>query len=172
MHVDVIAGLDLATQEQGIRDLINNGASLKVVLRLLCLLSLVQGGYKPKVFEDLEREVLQSYGYAYLPLLINLNHLGLLSKSLSSVKSPFSIARKSLRLVVDDVDEQQPDDIAYVYSGYAPLSIRLVQGALGRNGSFLGWKSIEDVIKSLPGKTTEVAQKVPEHAPQPGKRYL
>lgn len=35
-----------------------------------------------------------------------------------------------LRLIVDDVDEFHPNDISYVYSGYAPLSVRLVQCAL------------------------------------------
>lgn len=168
LPTDVVAGLDLTQQEQGIRDLINQEARFKTVLRLICLLSLVQGGYKPKVFEDLEKEVLQTYGYNFLSTLISLNSLGLLTKSLASTKSPFAIARKSLRLIVDDVDESNPEDIAYVYSGYAPLSARLVQGALGRNGSFLGWKSIEDVVKSLPGKTVEATQKVAEHAAPPG----
>lgn len=28
---------------------------------------------------------------------------------------------------VDEVDERQPNDISYVYSGYAPLSVRMVQ---------------------------------------------
>ena len=60
------------------------------------------------------------------------------------------------------MDEQAPDDIAYVYSGYAPLSVRLVQGALGRNGAFLGWRSIEEALKVLPGKSVEVKQKVDE----------
>jgi hypothetical protein len=168
VSTDVVAGLDLASQEQGIRDLINQEAPFKTVLRLVCLLSIVQGGYKPKVFEDLERELLQTYGYEHLPTLLSLNALGLLTRASSSTKSPFAIARKALRLIVDDVDESSPDDIAYVYSGYAPLSARLVQGALGRNGSFLGWKSIEDVVKSLPGKTVEVAQKVSEGASPPG----
>jgi len=32
-------------------------------------------------------------------------------------------------LVLDDINDKEPDDIAYVYSGYAPLSVRLVQVA-------------------------------------------
>ncbi|KAJ1934559.1 Vacuolar protein-sorting-associated protein 33, partial [Kickxella alabastrina] len=35
--------------------------------------------------------------------------------------------RKSLNLVVSDVRESDPEDISYVYSGYAPLSVRLLQ---------------------------------------------
>jgi hypothetical protein len=36
---------------------------------------------------------------------------------------------------VDDVDEFHPNDISYVYSGYAPLSVRLVQCALQKPGT-------------------------------------
>ncbi|KAJ1721308.1 Vacuolar protein-sorting-associated protein 33 [Coemansia erecta] len=41
--------------------------------------------------------------------------------------NPQSFLRKALNLVVTDVRESDPDDISYVYSGYAPLSVRLVQ---------------------------------------------
>lgn len=36
---------------------------------------------------------------------------------------------------MDDVDEFHPNDISYVYSGYAPLSVRLVQCALQKPGT-------------------------------------
>jgi hypothetical protein len=67
----------------------------------------------------------QVYGYHHLPLLIALEKLNLLSKSPSS--TTFPQLRKPLRLLVDEVDDVNPNDISYVYSGYAPLSIRLVQ---------------------------------------------
>ncbi|KAJ2742854.1 Vacuolar protein-sorting-associated protein 33 [Coemansia sp. BCRC 34301] len=35
--------------------------------------------------------------------------------------------RKALNLIVSDVRENNPDDVSYVYSGYAPISIRLLQ---------------------------------------------
>lgn len=59
------------------------------------------------------------------------------------------------------MDEQDPADIAYVFSGYAPLSVRVVQCALGRGGSgpVNGWRGIEEVLKVLPGTTFELSQK-------------
>lgn len=94
-------------------------------------------------------------------------------------KAPFAQARKPLRLIIDDVDEQNPRDISYVFSGYAPLSVRLVQCALGRNmapvagaapGSSLnGWKGIEDVLKTLPGATFEEYQSPDPMARSHGK---
>lgn len=152
----------MSKQEQGIRDLIVQSASFTTVVRLLCLLSLVQGGFKQKTLDDLQHEVLQTYGYGHLSLFVHLKSLGLLTinnKALSS-KSPFAVARKPLRLIVDDVDERAPEDIAYVYSGYAPMSIRLLQGALARNGAFLGWQSIQDTLKVLPGPMVDRTQEV------------
>lgn len=58
--------------------------------------------------------------------------LGLLTKRTTSApsRSAFASSRRSLRLIVDDVDEIHPNDISYVYSGYAPMSVRLVQCAM------------------------------------------
>ena len=42
----------------------------------------------------------------------------------------YSQLRAPLSLILDDVDEANPNDIAYAYSGYAPLSIRLLQCVL------------------------------------------
>eukprot|EP00058_Branchiostoma_floridae_P026375 XP_002611866.1 hypothetical protein BRAFLDRAFT_123348 [Branchiostoma floridae] len=51
---------------------------------------------------------------------------------------------------------QNPNDISYVFSGYAPLSVRLAQ-FLARPG----WRSIEEVLRILPGPTFEEAQRIP-----------
>ncbi|KAK4047784.1 Vacuolar protein-sorting-associated protein 33 [Microbotryomycetes sp. JL221] len=150
---NLVAGVDVAKQEQAIHNLINQEAPMRTVLRLLCIYSIVCGGLKPKLLEELKRDFLQE--------------LELLSRA-TSAKSAFAQARKPLRLIVDDVDEQNPKDISYVFSGYAPLSVRLIQCALGRNsgagndappGSALnGWHGIEDVLKTLPGEAFEEAQ--------------
>ncbi|KAJ1990777.1 Vacuolar protein-sorting-associated protein 33 [Coemansia spiralis] len=59
---------------------------------------------------------------------------GLLNSVVPSTKprnpvhtNPLGFLRKTLNLVVSDVRENDPDDIAFVYSGYAPISIRLLQ---------------------------------------------
>lgn len=127
----------------------------------------------------------QVYGYHHLPLLISLQSLGLLVKSPSPIPHPFPSVRKSLRLVVDDTNDAAPNDISYVYSGYAPLSIRLVQCVTQKNailstvpgGSGLegeerrgkaalpqahpiaGWRGFEDALGSIPGATVDVRQK-------------
>jgi len=51
------------------------------------------------------------------------------------------------------VDESNPNDIAFVYSGYAPLSVRVIQTALKNQ-----WKQKEDVLRLLPGPSAEETQ--------------
>ena len=121
-------------------------------------------------------------------------------------KGSFATLKRAFRLLVDDIDDKNPADIAYVFSGcvqcqnmpllnaqlcsaltlkcqmrravqvaasclfnpspflgagifflncrYAPLSIRLVEGAL--RGA--GWGVPDDVLKLLPGPAFEVVQ--------------
>lgn len=42
----------------------------------------------------------------------------------------YNSLRKPLHLIIDDIDDSDPSDIAYTYSGYAPLSVRIVQTIL------------------------------------------
>lgn len=51
---------------------------------------------------------------------------GLLRKQ-EGGRSAFAGVKKALRLLVDDVNDMAPTDIAYTFSGYAPLGIRLIE---------------------------------------------
>ena len=63
-------------------------------------------------------------------------------------KPAFQALRRGLRLMVEDLDSKEPSDAAYVYSGYAPLSIRLVEAAARTPA----WSSVpDDLLKSIPG---------------------
>jgi hypothetical protein len=63
----------------------------------------------------------------------------------------YAVLRKRLNLTLDDVNEQDPSDTAYVHSVYAPISIRLVENFAKPSG----WKGIRDVLDLLPGPTVE-----------------
>ncbi|KAN0064744.1 Vacuolar protein-sorting-associated protein 33 [Thecaphora frezii] len=218
---NLVAGLDMNAQQAGIEDMVNEERSLVAVLRLLCLSSIVGsggGGIKAKNLEFIKREILQTYGYQHLALLLTLQKVGLLSRAASggggnAVTSAggvvtgllggggvggggskadkelamggnaevggtgrFSSVRKALRLINDDVDERNPADVAYVYSGYAPLSIRLVQAVAQKEAildaqatprvtelrpkahPIVGWRGFEDVVYGLAGATFDEVQ--------------
>jgi hypothetical protein len=145
----------------------------------------------------------QAYGYNFLPLLLSLATppLAILlpnplpasaPPSIAALKYPFASLRKSLRLLIDDNPEsldEVENDISFVYSGYAPISIRLVQCVAQKGGvlsnpagdrekgedadkkkkgsgagkvqahPIVGWKGFEDVLAGIPGETFDIIQK-------------
>jgi len=149
-----------------VEDLIAQGAEMQVVIRLLCLASITAGGIKAKTLENMKKEVLQAYGYTYLPLLLSLAAppLAVLlpnplpssaPAAVSSAKYPYTSLRKSLRLLIDGDEalDELENDISYVYSGYAPISIRLVQCVAQKGGV------LSNPAKSKEGATEEDGKK-------------
>ncbi|KAM0248390.1 hypothetical protein ACHAQJ_009492 [Trichoderma viride] len=191
---NLAAGADPSSQFDGIEELIARDAPLREILRLLCVYSCISGGIKPKDFEHFRRLILQGYGYQHLLTLNNLEKLQLFLSRSSPLagmipmtgnagadgnKTNYTFLRKQLRLIVDEVQEDDPNDIAYVYSGYAPLSIRLVQcilqkqyllsitkgnGAANTSGAApgvgaQGWHGFDEAVKHVRGQTFYELQK-------------
>ncbi|CAN1238277.1 Vacuolar protein-sorting-associated protein 33 homolog [Linum grandiflorum] len=131
-----------------IEELIHKQEPLISVLRLLILFSVTNSGLPKKQFDYLRRELLHSYGFEHIATLNNLEKAGLLKKQES--RSNWLTIKRALQLVVEDTDTANPNDIAYVFSGYAPLSIRLVQHAIRS-----GWRPMEEILRMLPGPHSE-----------------
>lgn len=195
---NIAAGADPATQHDLVEELIARDVPLNSVLRLLCIESCVGGGLRPRDLDNFKRQILHAYGYQHLLTLDALEKMGLLQArssatamilpsggggGASGLKTNYNYLRKALRLIVDEVDEQNPNDISYVYSGYAPLSIRLIQcilqkpyilsltknlpppAAIASSGvSSPGWLGFEDIVKSARGSTFNIVQKADEKA--------
>lgn len=131
------------------------------LLRLLCLQSLCTGGIRSSRYDQWRKDIIQTYGYEFAVLLWqNLEQTGLLRRReglwLDSA-SPFHTMRRSLILINAEVDTMQdPDDISYVTSGYAPLSVRLLQTAVKQ-----GWGGRDEVLRELPGRLVDVIQTRP-----------
>jgi len=118
------------------------------LLRLLCLQSLTAGGLKASKFDILRREIVQTYGYEFLFVLQNLEKVGLLRKRESvwmETAAPFVTLRRQFDLIHADVDTVRPDDVAYVSSGYAPITVRLIEASMH------GFKGKEEALRELPG---------------------
>lgn len=190
---NLAAGADPNTQHDTIEELIARDAPLHVILRLLCLESCMSGGLKPKDLENFRTLILQAYGYQHILTLDALERMQLLMartgnvftnatagalSSMAITKTNYNYLRKALRLIVDEVNETEPNDVAYVYSGYAPLSVRLVQCVLQKQYllSFIksstaapsnpgvglaahGWQGFEDALKATKGQTFNKVQK-------------
>jgi hypothetical protein len=186
---NLLAGADPTSMHENIEELISRGVPIKTVLRLLCLESCLNNGIRSRELESFKRQIQHAYGYQHILTLSNLEKMGLLvpreshrgylnpiASAAGSTSTDINALRRSLSLWVDDVAEADPDDIAYVFSGYAPISVRLVQAVLqksyihdlanppkpGAPSSALsgtGWKGFEDVVARIRGATVDVTQK-------------
>ncbi|KAF9942459.1 hypothetical protein BGZ67_001441 [Mortierella alpina] len=183
---NVVAGIATNKEPEYIEEMINKQAKLVPVLRLLCLYSMVNNGLKPKQYDFFRKEILETYGFEHIQTLENLRRLGMLTKQVTT-KNTYSLVRTALSLIVDEVNEHAPNDISYVYSGYAPLSVRLVQcvvqqGKGGKPGAASGpggkssgsagggWKGFENVLRMLPGRTFDETQRVEDGQPRSSKK--
>ncbi|KAJ5899623.1 Sec1-like protein [Penicillium taxi] len=185
------AGTDPTYQHETIEELIARDVPLKSVLRLLCLESCMSGGLRPRDLESFKRQIVQAYGPQQLLTFWALEKMELLQPRSSATtmllptgggqsgtKTNYGYLRKNLRLVIEEVSEKDPNDISYVYSGFAPLSVRLVQCILQKSyimslakgstpaasvntasAASPGWLGFEDVAKSARGSTFSIVQK-------------
>lgn len=109
------------------------------VVKLLCLTSLVRGGLRPEKLVWYRRQLCHTYGYDIMALLVQLEKLELLSAASTTSgrrQFDFPVAKKKFALMrgaVEDEDALVARDIHFMfpYTGYAPLSVRLVQDTLG-----------------------------------------
>lgn len=161
----LVAGDDLSACREYLEESIFNKEPLLKVLRLLCLYSLTTDGMKQRDFDFYRREMMQTYGYPVLFAMNNLEKVGLFHVRGAPVACPngnWAKCLRACRLVVEDLNELKPKDISYVYSSYAPLSVRLVQLAyrtdegnpFNEQRQAPGWGGLDDV---LPGEASDEA---------------
>lgn len=137
-----------------IEEMIGRSMPITKVFRLICLQSLVNVGLKQKVLEFYKKEILQTYGFEHLLDLNNLEKTGLL-RLCSSFSKTYSTLRRAFRLTVDNVNEQNPHDIAYVHSCFAPLSARICQNIVSQ-----GWIKAQENLKLLTEPFFESSQEI------------
>ncbi|KRZ68052.1 Vacuolar protein sorting-associated protein 33A [Trichinella papuae] len=142
----------LSCERAFIEQSINKKEPMLKVLRLMCLQSLTNAGLKTKLYDQYRREFLQSYGYQYLLLFVELEKVGLFTKNSTDNRnqaSSYPNIRKLFDLIIDNhTNELEPSDVSYVYSGYAPLIPRLCQ-----QWAKPGWTEIMDNLSKVPGIT-------------------
>ena len=58
-----------------------------------------------------------------------------------------SYMNKKLGLCYEQINVQEPNDPSYVFGGYCPITIRMIENLITK-----GWGQIKDIIKYLPGE--------------------
>lgn len=138
-------GGDSTAMHDMVEELIARDVSITTILRLLSLESCIMGGLRARDLDNFKRLILHAYGHQHLLTFAALEKMGLIVPKavntgylnpmggVNAGITDYNSIRKSLKLFLDEVDEGEPNDISYVFSGYAPLSVRLVQCVLQKS---------------------------------------
>ena len=166
-----------------IESMLFRGENVRRAARLFALACLTHAGIPRKRYDALRREMVHAYGPPCVLLLQRMEEAGIAfareaetpggggdaaagsagEKSRDAAaerrrrrRTAYANTRRSMRLLVDDLDDTEPNDIAYAYShsGYAPLSVRLILAAVESGG----WRAAEEALRRLPGPHFEYAQ--------------
>jgi hypothetical protein len=150
----LLAGDPSKTMVDIINNLIGNKKQLDKVLRLLCLVSVTQGGIEK--YNLVKQDILNVYGYQKLFLMKNLEKMGLLKEKVVEMWKQniftynYDKIKSDLKLLNTDFNGRIFEDCAYVLTGLCPITLRLVESAVKD-----GWKSSVDFLKKSPGKFVE-----------------
>ena len=142
----ILSGDTTSTFYEFLEDELAKKADEYKILRILCLESLIRGGIKYKLYEQIKKDIINIYGFQEIFLLQNLEKLNIL-KSYESSSNIYNDLNKKLKLINESVDLNNPHDGSYSYSGYCPIIIRLIEKAFSK-----GWNSIKDILNKLPGE--------------------
>lgn len=114
------------------------------LLKLICLESLIQCGIKGKIYDKLKRDFLNTYGFQEIFLINSLEKMKILKKQNSEYS--YDYLNSKMKLICETVDINEPNDAAYSFGGYCPITIRLIEQLITR-----GWKKSKDALKYTPG---------------------
>ena len=113
------------------------------LMKLFCLENLVFGGVKGKYYDSFKNDFLLTYGQKLFFLFKNLEELKILNKDGKS--KLYQTLLEKLNLINFNVDINNPTDTSFVFGGFSPISIRLVETALKK-----GFATIhKDILKNI-----------------------
>ena len=129
-------------------DYMSERKDLSKLIKLLCIESLTQGGIKD--YLNIKRDILNIYGYQKIFLLRDLESIEFLKEKGPRKKQEFTYQQicTKLNLINQKFTKENISDCSYLYRGYCPIILRLIELALQGK-----WNSMKDIISKLPGDT-------------------
>jgi len=136
------------------------------LLKMICLESIIHSGIKYKIYEQIKKDFLNTYGYKEIFLWHNLEKIEILKPQDNN--SFYADANKKLQLVFEDVDINEQSDISYTYNGYAPMIVKLIEKALSQGG----WSAIRDLLRKIPGETNFPSEESDIYSTSVDKQFI
>ena len=140
---NLLLGETPSTFFESIEDEIAKKGDLYNIIRMISLYSLINGGIKNKLYDQIKKDLINIYGFQEIFFLNNLEKLKIL-KYYNSSNIFYYDFNKKLELINESVDFFNPNDSSYSFSGYCPIFIRLIEKAISK-----GWFTIKDLIKKI-----------------------
>ena len=113
------------------------------LLKLFCLENLVFGGVKGKIYDTFKNDFLLTYDETLYFLFKNLEELKIINKDGKS--KLYQTLLDKFNLINFNVNVMQPTDTSFVFGGFSPISIKLIEKALKG-----GWGAIyEKILKNF-----------------------
>ena len=113
------------------------------LMKLFCLENLVFGGVKGKIYDAFKNDFLLTYGQRLFFLFKNLEELKILNKDGKS--KLYQTLLEKLNLINFNMNIDNPTDTSFVFGGFSPISIKLIETALTK-----GLASIQkDILKNM-----------------------
>ncbi|TYZ66529.1 hypothetical protein PybrP1_006381 [[Pythium] brassicae (nom. inval.)] len=168
--------MDLADDAlDAVQEMMFRHEPLSKVLRLLCLYSVVHSGLPRRDLERMKLHLVRTYGHELVFSFENLERLGLFYEQRESSRrsspdkganttfssgSGTAASRPSFQFIADelqaidlDVNIDNPKTAAFVTSGYAPISVRLVEEILKSQS----WRAVDAAMNCLHGPRAEIS---------------
>ncbi len=116
------------------------------ILKMIIIHCQIKGGLKEKIFNKLKLEISLIYGFKSIILWNNLEKIKMKKKK--DGNDYYKRIKKKLDLIKHDVNVYEPNDPSYVFSGYCPISIKLIQSIFKK-----GWIGIKESLNKIPGES-------------------
>jgi hypothetical protein len=134
LEQSIIYGENTREMMETLELLMAKGVERDNILRLFALCSVTQSGLKEKVYQELYKEYVDCYGFEEMNTLLNMEEMGLFVKKQSRYKYDWARIMKDFLIINEEVQLKTPVDYSYVYNGYSPLSVKLVDYCMNEKG--------------------------------------
>ena len=125
---------------------INKKGNLYSILKLIIIQCQINGGLKEKILNKYKKDINLIYGFQSLILWNNLEKIRLIKKK--DGNDFYKVLIKKLELINKSVNVYEPNDSSYVFNGYCPISIRIIENVFQK-----GWFYIKEILNKIPGET-------------------
>ncbi|CAI2362255.1 unnamed protein product [Moneuplotes crassus] len=132
----IIYGENSKEMIESLELLMAKGADRDSILRLFALISITQGGIKEKVYQELFKQYIDCYGFEEMNTLLNMEEMLLFMKKQTRYKYDWNRIMREFLIINEETQLKNPIDYSYVYNGYSPLSVKVIDYCMSEKGFY------------------------------------